>query len=56
VDVLVGTLSKSLGSYGGYVCASREITELLLNSSRALIFSTALPPPSSPARSRRSSS
>jgi glycine C-acetyltransferase/8-amino-7-oxononanoate synthase len=45
VDVLVGTLSKSLGSYGGYVCASREITELLLNSSRALIFSTALPPP-----------
>ncbi|MGA2757893.1 MAG: 8-amino-7-oxononanoate synthase [Solirubrobacteraceae bacterium] len=45
VDVLVGTLSKSLGSYGGYVCASREITELLLNSARALIFSTALPPP-----------
>ena len=45
VDVVVGTLSKSLGSYGGYVCASREIVELLLNSARALIFSTALPPP-----------
>jgi glycine C-acetyltransferase/8-amino-7-oxononanoate synthase len=46
VDVLVGTLSKALGSYGGYACAAREIVELLLNSSRALIFSTAPPPPS----------
>ncbi|MGA3360785.1 MAG: 8-amino-7-oxononanoate synthase [Solirubrobacteraceae bacterium] len=46
VDVLVGTLSKALGSYGGYVCARREIVELLLNSARGLIFSTAPPPPS----------
>ena len=45
VDVIVGTLSKALGSYGGYVCARREIVELLLNSSRSLIFSTAPPPP-----------
>ena len=45
VDVIVGTLSKALGSYGGYVCARREIIELLLNSSRSLIFSTAPPPP-----------
>jgi 8-amino-7-oxononanoate synthase len=45
VDVLVGTLSKALGSYGGYVCAAREIVELLVNSSRALIFSTAPSPP-----------
>jgi 8-amino-7-oxononanoate synthase len=45
VDVLVGTLSKSLGSYGGYVCARRELVELLVNSARALIFSTAPPPP-----------
>ena len=43
--MIVGTLSKALGSYGGYVCASREIVELLLNSSRSLIFSTAPPPP-----------
>ena len=46
VDVLVGTLSKALGSYGGYVCARSEIVELLVNSARALIFSTAPPPPS----------
>jgi 8-amino-7-oxononanoate synthase len=42
--VIVGTLSKALGSYGGYVCASREIVELLLNSARSVIYSTALPP------------
>ncbi len=45
VDVLVCTLSKALGSYGGYVCARREITELLVNSARTLIYSTAPPPP-----------
>ena len=46
VDVVVGTLGKALGSYGAYVCARREITELLINASRPFIFSTA-PPPSS---------
>ena len=43
--VIAGTLSKALGSYGGYVCASAEIVELLVNSARALIYSTAPPPP-----------
>jgi 8-amino-7-oxononanoate synthase len=46
VDVIVGTLGKALGSYGAYVCASTEITELLINSARPFIFSTAPPPPS----------
>jgi 8-amino-7-oxononanoate synthase len=46
VDVIVGTLGKALGSYGAYVCASAEITELLVNSARPFVFSTALPPPS----------
>jgi glycine C-acetyltransferase/8-amino-7-oxononanoate synthase len=45
VDVIVGTLGKSLGSYGAYVCASPEICELLVNTARTFIFSTALPPP-----------
>jgi 7-keto-8-aminopelargonate synthetase-like enzyme len=46
VDVVVGTLGKALGSYGAYVCASRELTEYLLNTARSFIFSTAPPPPS----------
>jgi 8-amino-7-oxononanoate synthase len=45
VDVVVGTLSKSLGSYGAYVCASAQMTDYLLNTARSLIFSTAPGPP-----------
>ena len=44
VDVIVGTLGKALGGYGAYVCASRELTEFLINAARPFIFSTALPP------------
>jgi 8-amino-7-oxononanoate synthase len=44
VDVVVGTLGKALGSYGAYVCAGAELVDLLLNSARSFIFSTALPP------------
>jgi 8-amino-7-oxononanoate synthase len=46
VDVVVGTLGKALGSYGAYVCGSSETIELLVNSARPFIFSTAPPPPS----------
>ncbi len=45
VDLVVGTLGKTLGSYGAYVCASAEIVDLLTNVARPFIFSTALPPP-----------
>jgi len=45
VDLIVGTLGKTLGSYGAYVCASPEIIDLLINVARPFIFSTALPPP-----------
>jgi glycine C-acetyltransferase/8-amino-7-oxononanoate synthase len=45
VDVVVGTLGKSLGSYGAYVCCDADMAEYLVNCARTLIFSTALPPP-----------
>jgi glycine C-acetyltransferase/8-amino-7-oxononanoate synthase len=45
VDVLVGTLGKALGSYGAYVCAPAQVVELLVNTSRPFIFSTAPAPP-----------
>jgi 8-amino-7-oxononanoate synthase len=45
VDVVVGTLGKSLGSYGAYACASADVVRLIINTARSLIFSTAPGPP-----------
>jgi 8-amino-7-oxononanoate synthase len=46
VDVVIGTLGKALGGYGAYACASAELIELLVNTARPFIYSTAPPPPS----------
>jgi 8-amino-7-oxononanoate synthase len=40
----MGTLSKAIGGYGGYVCASRAVIDLIKTRARTLIYSTALPP------------
>ncbi len=45
VDAIVGTLGKSLGSYGAFVCGDEQMTRYLLNTARSFIFSTAPPPP-----------
>jgi 8-amino-7-oxononanoate synthase len=42
----MGTLSKAVGSYGGYLCASRDVIDLIKTRVRSLIYSTALPPAS----------
>jgi 8-amino-7-oxononanoate synthase len=44
-DLLVGTLGKALGSYGGFCAGSADLKDYLVNSARSFIFSTALPPP-----------
>jgi 8-amino-7-oxononanoate synthase len=43
-DFVVGTLSKSLGSYGGFAGCSSALRELLINRARSFIYSTGLPP------------
>jgi 8-amino-7-oxononanoate synthase len=40
----MGTLSKAVGAYGGYLCASRAVIDLVVNRARTLIYSTGLPP------------
>lgn len=45
-DITIGTLSKAVGSEGGFVCASRQIIDLLIQRSRPFIFQTALAPAS----------
>lgn len=44
IPLQMGTLSKALGSYGGYLCASHEVCELMRSRARPLIYTTALPP------------
>lgn len=44
IDIKMGTLSKTIPSVGGYVAAKKEIIEYLRHTSRAYIFSAALPP------------
>ena len=44
VDLLVGTFGKALGGLGAFVVCDRVIRETLINRSRSLIFTTALPP------------
>ncbi|MBC7103566.1 MAG: 8-amino-7-oxononanoate synthase [Parvibaculum sp.] len=44
VPLQMGTLSKAVGAYGGYLCASRAVCDLIRTRARTLIYSTGLPP------------
>lgn len=44
VTVSMGTMSKAMAGYGGFVACSENLRKLLVNSSRAFIYTTAPPP------------
>ena len=44
IEIKMGTLGKAVGSAGGFICGSRQLTELLVNKARSFIFSTAPSP------------
>ncbi len=46
VPLQMGTLSKALGSFGGYLCAGKPVIDLIKTRARSLIYTTALPPAS----------
>lgn len=46
VDIYMGTFSKSLASLGGYMAASKEVTEFVRHNSRPFIFSASITPAS----------
>lgn len=44
VPLQMGTLSKATGGYGGYLCASAAVVDLIHNRARTFVYSTGLPP------------
>jgi 8-amino-7-oxononanoate synthase len=52
VPLQMGTLSKAVGGYGGYLCTRSSVAELVRNRARSFVYSTGLPPGSVAAASR----
>ena len=44
-DIVIGTFSKALGGFGGYVASTETMRDYLINRCGGVIYSTALPPP-----------
>jgi 8-amino-7-oxononanoate synthase len=44
VPLQMGTLSKAIGGYGGYLCACNPVIDLIHNRARTFIYATGLPP------------
>ena len=44
VPLQMGTLSKAIGGYGGYLCADKTVIDLMKTRSRTFIYSTGLAP------------
>jgi len=46
IPLQMGTLSKAVGGYGAYLCASQPVIDLLKTRARTVVYSTAAPPAS----------
>jgi 8-amino-7-oxononanoate synthase len=44
VPLQMGTLSKAIGAYGGYLCTSQPVADLIRNRGRSFVYTTGLPP------------
>lgn len=44
-QIQMGTLSKAVGGYGGYVCGPAALMDLLTSRARSFVYTTGLPPP-----------
>src|SRR3990172_4513898 len=44
IDIIMGSLSKAIGSIGGFIAGSKHLIEFLKNKVRSFIYTTALPP------------
>jgi len=42
--IIMGTLSKAIGSLGGFISGSRDLIDYLRNKARSFIYTTGLPP------------
>jgi 8-amino-7-oxononanoate synthase len=49
VDIWMGTLSKTLGSCGGYICGSNDLIEILKYQAPGFVYSVGLSPPATAA-------
>ena len=43
IDVYISSLSKGLGSFGGYVSSKKNVIDLCINKSKPFIYTSALP-------------
>lgn len=44
IDIIMGSMSKALGSIGGFIAGDRRLIDFLKNKARSFIYTTALPP------------
>jgi len=44
IDIIVGTFGKAIASVGAFAALNADAKEMLINKSRSLIYTTALPP------------